>query len=98
MSILSDTLDPVSGPYTGNAFRQTGQAVEAPPPPSCNCTKKSIDLTRSKCGRCLRPCKDFGPNRTKMFHVKHFGTIARQHTMYKTPPNSTVLARGGAIA
>ncbi|PZR85192.1 MAG: hypothetical protein DLM68_11410 [Hyphomicrobiales bacterium] len=22
------------------------------------------------------PCKVFGPNRTKMFHVKHFGTIA----------------------
>jgi hypothetical protein len=21
------------------------------------------------------PCKVFGPNRTKMFHVKHFGTI-----------------------
>jgi protein-tyrosine phosphatase len=23
----------------------------------------------------MRPCKVFGPNRTKMFHVKHFGTI-----------------------
>jgi len=40
-----------------------------------NCTKKLIDLTRLKEGRCLRPCKVFGPNRTKMFHVKHFGTI-----------------------
>jgi hypothetical protein len=49
-------------------------------------------------GRRLMPCKVFGPNRTKMFHVKHFGTIARQRTMYKTPPNSTVLALGGAIA
>ncbi len=47
-------------------------AIEALQPPSWNFTKKSIDLTRSKWGRRLRPCKVLGPNRTKMFHVNHF--------------------------
>jgi hypothetical protein len=41
-------------------------------------------------GGCLGPCKFLGLNRTKLFHVKHLGAIARQHTMYKTPPQSTV--------
>jgi hypothetical protein len=32
-------------------------------------------LPRPRRRRCRRPCKIFGLNRTKMFHVKHFGTI-----------------------
>jgi hypothetical protein len=35
----------------------------------------------------MTPCKVFGPNRTKMFHVKHFGTIAR--------PDRSFLTTGG---
>jgi hypothetical protein len=41
-------LDSVSEPYIGDDFPQTGQAIEEPPPPNTNCTKKSIDLTRLK--------------------------------------------------
>jgi hypothetical protein len=33
------------------------------------------ERTRLKAGRCLGPCKVSGRDRTKMFHVKHFGTI-----------------------
>jgi hypothetical protein len=39
-------------------------------------------------GRCLGACKVFGPNRTKMFHVKHFGTVHR-----KNRTNAPVLDR-----
>jgi hypothetical protein len=47
---------------------------------------------------CLWPCKVLGCDRTKMFHVKHFGTILQQRAMSKTLLKTTVLARGGAIA
>jgi hypothetical protein len=33
----------------------------------------------------MRPCKVFGPNRTKMFHVKHFGTIERADRSFLMP-------------
>jgi hypothetical protein len=39
-------------------------------------TKFSRDPTRHKAARCRMPCKVQLPNRTKVFHVKHFGTIA----------------------
>ncbi len=32
---------------------------------------------------CMKVCKVFGPNRTKVFHVKRFGTIGA--------PNRTIL-------
>jgi hypothetical protein len=38
------------------------------------------DPTHLKAARCMTPCKVFGPIRTKMFHVKHFGTIGRLHS------------------
>ena len=72
--IPRDNLDS-SEPYIEDDFPQTGYAIEAPPPRFWNCTKKSINLTRLKKGRRLRPCKVFGPNLTKMFHVKHFGSL-----------------------
>jgi hypothetical protein len=39
-------------------------------------TKKGADPTNARRARCLRPCKISGLDRTKMFHVNHFGTIA----------------------
>jgi hypothetical protein len=42
---------------------------------SCHQTRNCADRISARRARCLRPCKVFGPNRTKMFHVKHFGTI-----------------------
>jgi hypothetical protein len=35
----------------------------------------SVQLHISEAAVCLKPCKNFGPDRTKMFHVKHFGKI-----------------------
>jgi hypothetical protein len=39
-------------------------------------TNFPCDPTRLKAARCMRPCKVFGPDQTKMFPVKHFATIA----------------------
>ena len=54
----------------------TGAAAGAPRRPFPNHTKKSIDLTEEPSARRLRPCKVLLPDLTKMFHVKHFGTIS----------------------
>ncbi|MDQ6702560.1 MAG: hypothetical protein M3Z96_05390 [Pseudomonadota bacterium] len=43
-AIPSDTLDSVSEPYTGDAFPQTGYAIEAPPPRFWNLPR---DIDRS---------------------------------------------------
>jgi putative GTP pyrophosphokinase len=59
------------------------EAVRCRPP--SNCAKESIDLTNRRGNRCLMPCKIFGSNRTKMFHVKHFGTIADKCSRPHTP-------------
>jgi hypothetical protein len=44
----------------------------------------------SQATRCNRQCKIFGPNRTKTFHVKHFGKIdprkrAADHELFANP-------------
>jgi hypothetical protein len=56
---------------SGNKLR----TISAPPPLSANRTKKSSHLTQPMRRHCLEPSKIFWPNRTKTFHVKHFGTI-----------------------
>jgi hypothetical protein len=43
----------------------------------CYRTRIPRNRTRLKAARRMCACKVFGPNRTKMLHVKHFGTIAR---------------------
>jgi hypothetical protein len=43
--------------------------------PTTKRSKFPRDPTRLKAGVCMRPCKVFGPDRTKMFHVKHFCPI-----------------------
>jgi hypothetical protein len=53
----------------------TQVATEASPCAQPQNTGFSHDLTCFKAARCTRLCKIFGLNRTKMFHVKHFGTI-----------------------
>jgi hypothetical protein len=53
---------------------QNFAAIEAAPPVA-NCTKKPIELTRLQQRRSLTAGKVFRPDRTKSFHVKHFGTI-----------------------
>src|ERR1700724_4455309 len=50
----------------------TGSAIEAPPLHSKPTVEKSERSYKFEKGFCLAPCKIFGPNRTKMFHVKHF--------------------------
>jgi hypothetical protein len=56
--------------YIPDSFRHRGRRRAA-----ANCTKKSIDLTDHGRGRRRSPCKVLGLDRTKMFHVKHFGKI-----------------------
>jgi hypothetical protein len=53
----------------------TQVATEASPCAQPQNTGFSHDLTCFKAARCTRLCKIFGLNRTKMFHVKHFGPI-----------------------
>jgi tetratricopeptide (TPR) repeat protein len=67
----------LSQTYIGAGLHHQNFATEALPPPDFFRTQKSINLTLPERSRCLRPCKVLNPNRTKMFHVKHFGKIAR---------------------
>jgi hypothetical protein len=52
----------------------TSVAIGAPPLAK-NCTENRPILPKQRRLHCLGPCKVLGQNRTKMFHVKHFGTI-----------------------
>jgi hypothetical protein len=58
-------------------------ALPWPPPVALTprMTTKNTNFPRNptcpKPARRMRACKVFGRDRTKMFHVKHFGTIAR---------------------
>jgi hypothetical protein len=52
----------------GEARRQ-GEEERAPPPTTQN-TKFLRDLTKITATGCMRSCKGFSRNRTKMFHVK----------------------------
>ena len=54
-----------------------------------------------KNGRWLRPCKIFGCDLTKMFHVKHFGKVLRSNRTNfgsVTPPGSGAVGAGRFIA
>jgi chaperonin GroEL (HSP60 family) len=51
-------------------------------------TNFSGNPTYLKAAACVRPCRVFGANRTKMFHVKLFGKIDRQAPK-AAPPRST---------
>ena len=68
----------------------TGLAFETAPRPSSNCPQESFDLTDRTRGRCMRSCKVFGPNRTKKFHVKHFGTIRSSVAPVRLRPGATI--------
>jgi hypothetical protein len=46
------------------------------------------NLTRLKAARCMRACKVFGRNRTKMFHVKQFGTIFTPNRTVRGAPTA----------
>ena len=59
-----------SGPPSENSLGHRGAAAVF--------IERTQEIDRSygiEKGRCLRPCKVSGPNRTKVFHVKRFGTI-----------------------
>jgi hypothetical protein len=53
-----------------------GSAGKALPPPSLELDREIGLFYTIEEGRCPGPCKVSGPNRTKMFHVKHFGKVA----------------------
>jgi hypothetical protein len=84
----------LSQTYIGAGLHHQNFATEALPPPDFFRTKKSINLTLPERSRCLRPCKVLNPNRTKMFHVKHFGKIARA----ENAPRPVGLRRSGQAA
>jgi hypothetical protein len=76
LSPWSHNLDSVGEPYPGDAFRQRFKPSRRRRRPLAIAPKNRSILQDCGRHRCVRPCKILGLNRTKTFHVKHFGTIA----------------------
>jgi hypothetical protein len=69
--------------YTLDVASGNGLAIEAAPPIPEHCTKSPIDRTRAKHSRCPRCSRVLGADRTKVFHVKHFGTIGHARKKFR---------------